>query len=524
MSPVSFFLYRSHLPWSLDASRLGIDEATLDALPWAAAFAEMKDLEAGSIANSDEGRQVGHYWLRAPEIAPTVGLAGLIGNTLNAARALAADIREGRVTNEIGETFTEVLHIGIGGSQLGPALLIDALAEDVDGTTAGLRIHFLDNTDPDGIQRTLGRLGDDLQRTLVLVISKSGSTPEPRNGLLLTQQALKRAGLNGSRHLVAITGDGSKLHTIATDEQWVRILPLWDWVGGRYSVTSAVGVLTAELAGIDTQALLGGARDMDAWTRTPRWRDNPAALLAGAWHQLGNGRGERTMVMLPYADRLVLLSRYLQQLVMESLGKEHDRQGNVVHQGLAVYGNKGSTDQHAYVQQLRDGPDDFFAFFVQVLASVGDDPELEQGVGAGDYLQGFLLGTRRALASTGHRSVTLTVPHVNPYTLGGIIALFERAVGLYASLVDINAYHQPGVEAGKKAASDVLDLSRSIRGWLAEHGASRLADISTGLGSDPTETLYVLQRLVLTDRVTLSPVEHTVLGELPDGSFDLARR
>ncbi len=140
------------------------------------------------------------------------------------------------------------------------------------------------------------------------------------------------------------------------------------------------------------------------------------------------------MVILPYKDRLALFSRYLQQLVMESLGKERDLDGAVVHQGIAVYGNKGSTDQHAYVQQLRDGVPNFFATFIEVLRDRdGQSLEVDPGVTAGDYLHGFLLGTRRALYENGRASMTITVDAVTPRTVGMLIALYERAVGLYAS-------------------------------------------------------------------------------------------
>src|SRR5262249_21169237 len=152
-------------------------------------------------------------------------------------------------------------------------------------------------------------------------------------------------------------------------------------------VLSAVGLVPAALAGIDVDGFLAGAADMDRWTRESRWEANPAAVVAGVLHRTGNGRGDRSMVVLPYSDRLLLLSRYLQQLVRESLGKKLDRDGKTVHQGIAVYGNKGSTDQHAYVQQLRDGRNDFLALFVEVLSDgLGSRTELSPGSNAGDYL------------------------------------------------------------------------------------------------------------------------------------------
>jgi glucose-6-phosphate isomerase len=253
---------------------------------------------------------------------------------------------------------------------------------------------------------------------------------------------------------------------------------MWDWVGGRTSELSPVGLVPAALQGIAIDELLGGARDADVVTRRPIVAENPAALLALMWHYAGEGRGRKAMVILPYKDRLELFSRYLQQLVMESLGKERDRKGRTVHQGLVVYGNKGSTDQHAYVQQLRDGIDNFFVTFVRVLGpgSLGHRPplEVEPGVTSADYLDGFLIGTREALYENGRDSVTLTLAEVNARAVGALIAVYERAVGLYASLVDVNAYHQPGVEAGKKAAARVIELQRKVLRALATAKAEGL--------------------------------------------------
>ncbi len=203
---------------------------------------------------------------------------------------------------------------------------------------------------------------------------------------------------------------------------------------------------------------------MDGLTRSSEFRKNPAAMLALAWHYLTDGKGSKDMVILPYKDRLDLFAKYLQQLIMESLGKEKDLKGEVVHQGISVYGNKGSTDQHAYVQQLREGVPNFFATFIEVLKNREGNsvPVDENGMTSGDYLHGFFLGTRDALYEKDRKSITLTIREINPSAIGALIALFERAVGLYASLVGINAYHQPGVEAGKKAASAILAVRKSV--------------------------------------------------------------
>ena len=158
---------------------------------------------------------------------------------------------------------------------------------------------------------------------------------------------------------------------------------------------------------------------------------------------------------------------------MESLGKELDLSGKKVEQGISVYGNKGSTDQHAYVQQLRDGIDNFFITFIEVLKDRrGDSPEVASGETSGDYLQAFLLGTREAISAKGRDCITITVDDVTPFSVGALIALYDRAVGFYASLVGINAYHQPGVEAGKKAASSILAVKAKIVAALADREVS----------------------------------------------------
>ena len=292
--------------------------------------------------------------------------------------------------------FTDVLCIGIGGSALGPMFVADALGHPKRDK---MRLHFLDNTDPDGIARVLDSLRKRLDQTLCIVTSKSGGTPETRNGMILTVEAFRKAKLDFPSHAVAITMAGSRLDEQAKKERWLKRFPMFDYIGGRTSQLAAVGLLPAALQGIDIDALLEGAATCDEATRKHDTMHNPAALLALMWHHATGGQGRKDMVVLPYKDRLLLFSRYLQQLVMESIGKELDRDGNRVEQGISVYGNKGSTDQHAYVQQLREGVNNFFVTFIRVLEA-GKDADVEEGITAGDYLHGFLLGTREALART----------------------------------------------------------------------------------------------------------------------------
>lgn len=448
------------LGFSLDYGHVRMTAADWNRLQplFGPALTALSSIDGGSLANMDEGRMVGHYWLRAPELAPTPEIEEEIRATLGDIQRFAAAVHSGQIAGERGP-IRHLLHCGIGGSALGPQLVADCLGSAADR----LQIHFVDNTDPDGIDRLLGRLAGQLGQTLVTVVSKSGGTPETRNGMLEIEAAYGATGLSFARHAVAVTQAGSLLDQTAVKGGWLARFPMWDWVGGRTSVMSAVGLVPAALQGLDIDSLLAGAREMDQCNRVAEPRQNPSLLLAALWYQLGEGRGAKDMVILPYKDRLALFSRYLQQLIMESLGKALDRRGQHVAQGIAVYGNKGSTDQHAYVQQLREGVHNFFATFIQVLDDRdGPSLEVEPGRTSGDFLHGFYLGTAQALAANGRESFTLTIRTLNARSLGALIALYERAVGLYAEFVNINAYHQPGVEAGKKAAASVLALQTQL--------------------------------------------------------------
>jgi glucose-6-phosphate isomerase len=455
------------------------------------AFQAMDALEQGAIANPDEQRMVGHYWLRAPDLAPTPEIATEIRKTVADIKSFAAAVHGGSIRPPAAARFSRVLSIGIGGSALGPMFVADALGQPASDQ---MQVTFIDNTDPDGIARTLESLQGQLDETLCIVTSKSGGTPETRNGMLLVAEEYQDAGLEFPRYAVAITMPGSQMDKTASEQGWLARFPMFDWIGGRTSVLSAVGLLPAALQGLDIDGLLEGAALCDEATRRHDVRTNPAALMALMWYHATDGKGRKDMVVLPYKDRLLLFSRYLQQLVMESLGKGFDLEGRRVDQGLAVYGNKGSTDQHAYVQQLREGVANFFAVFIRVLESGGSPQEVEPGVTAGDYLHGFLLGTRAALFENGRESMTITVPRVDARIVGGLIALFERAVGLYASLIGINAYHQPGVEAGKKAAASVLALQHHVVAALSStpQTAEQIAASSGVEDQAETETIYLL--------------------------------
>ena len=481
----------------LDWSR--VPELDDDPALWAGPLRLMAELEAGAVANPDERRQVGHYWLRAPDLAPEVYREPI--------RAAARECL--RLAREIHreKKYRTLLLLGIGGSALGPEFLGTALREPEDP----MRLMVLDNTDPEGMARVIGPL--DLEEVLVVCVSKSGKTPETRNALIEVQAAFARAGVAFEAQAIAISQEGSALWEAAAG--WRARLPMWDWVGGRTSVCSAVGLLPLALQGVDTEAFLEGAAAMDAATRSGAAgggdiMQNPALVLARCWYTLGTGHGDRAMVVLPYRDRLLLFSRYLQQLVMESIGKERDLKGRVVRQRLTVYGNKGSTDQHAFVQQLREGPDDHFTTLIGLWEDGFYGEEVEPGIDAGDYLQGMLLGTREAL-SAAHPVIGLWMQTVDAFRLGALVALYERAVGLYAFRVGINAYHQPGVEAGKKAAAAVLALKAPLLAAIAAlpGGESRTAPELAALAGLPAQQAevcwHLLTRLAANGQIAATP-------------------
>lgn len=466
------------------------------------ALADMQALEKGAIANPDENRMVGHYWLRNPSLAPTKEIAADIQETISTIKLFAEKIHSGQIVGGAGP-FKNVLLIGIGGSALGPQFIAHALGSPIQDK---VRMFFLDNTDPDGMDRVFQTIGNGLGQTLCIVVSKSGGTKETRNGMIEAQFQYQKMGLVFEHHAVAVTMPGSALDNLASN--WICRFPMWDWVGGRTSLLSSVGLLPTILQGFDIDGMLDGARTCDSLTRSRNPQENPALMLALSWFLAGNGRGERMLVVLPYKDRLELFSKYLQQLIMESVGKEMDSIGNVVNQGISVFGNKGATDQHSYIQQLRDGLDNFMVVFVEVLKDrIGESVRVEPETTSGDFLHSFLLGTREALYEKGRKSVSLTIDSVSARSIGFLVALFERAVGLYSSLININAYHQPGVQAGKVAADEIIALKRRIVVFL-ESNRNRsfsVPQIASAIGvQDQSERVFKLcKHLSFNDRILI---------------------
>lgn len=431
-------------------------------------------------------------------MAPSGEIARGIRDTVTYVQEFADKVLGGQYQGSDGP-FRHLVHIGIGGSTLGPQLVSQAFSEHTSaiGKKRPLTVHFLDNADPHAVDALIQGIDGRLGNTLVSVVSKCGWTPTPRYLLQEMEAAYSARGLHFRNHAVATTVPGSELHRYAESEGWLAIFPIWDWIGGRLSVTSAVGLLPAAIRGIDIHDFLEGASAMDRSTRRKDPRSNPAALLALMWYWLGEGKGNRNMAVVPYRDCLGIFARYVQQLVMESVGKKLDRSGKEVLQGLTVFGNKGTTDQHSYFQQLREGRNDFFAVLIGVREDRrGKSFEIEPDVTLGDYLFSSLEGSRNALYERGRDSITISMAELRPATLGALIALFERAVEIYAELININAYHQPGVD--KRVGDPGVALQRAILAHLRFARPAKTADqIAEEVGApDDAEMVFkILARL-----------------------------
>ena len=272
--------YHDDLGLWLDVSRMHLNTSHLDQLQtgFDQAFAAMQELEAGAISNADEQRQVGHYWLRNPQLAPSEEVRVHVSREIDQIESFGKDVVNGTIKAPNGEPFTDVLWIGIGGSGLGPLLMIRALQRHGEG----LPFHFFDNVDPNGMSAVLEALGERLKTTLVVTVSKSGGTPEPHLGMEQARHRVESHGGQWAGQAVAITMLDSKLDVEARQQGWLQRFDMFDWVGGRTSITSAVGLLPGVLIGCDIREFLGGAAQMDEATRVADLRRNPAALMAAS--------------------------------------------------------------------------------------------------------------------------------------------------------------------------------------------------------------------------------------------------
>ncbi|HUF82481.1 MAG TPA: glucose-6-phosphate isomerase [Burkholderiales bacterium] len=478
--------------FSIEAAGLFLDysknRVTAETLRLLAALASECALEAGirrmlagERINFTEGRAALHVALRATEPMGLDGrdLTSEVRGVLGKMRRFCDSLRSGEARGATGEHYTDVVNIGIGGSDLGPALACEALAPYA---TPPLTAHFVSNVDGHAIAAALERL--DPARTMFVVASKTFSTQETMLNARTARDwlAAKLGATGAAKHFCAVTASPGRAAEFGIAAE--RVFEFWDWVGGRYSLWSAIGLPLALQIGMDHfEALLAGAREMDRhFAGAPLERNMPVVMaLLGVWY--ADFFRASTRAVLPYDERLRLLPAYLQQLEMESCGKRATRDGTVAGYPTApvVWGSAGTNGQHAYFQLLHQGshlvPADFIAFCEPhhrlpahhdiLLANFFAQTEaLMRGRSADEAAaemraQGLSEPEIRRLAPhrafEGNRpSTSILCERLDPKTLGALIALYEHKVYAESVIWDINAFDQWGVELGKTLAGRVL--------------------------------------------------------------------
>jgi glucose-6-phosphate isomerase len=348
---------------------------------------------------------------------------------------------------EISENF---LILGIGGSALGPRAILEAMSP-FHNLQKKPRVFIYDNVDPRTLKHILSLL--DLKTTSVNVISKSGSTAETAASFMFLWDEMKRVpGREVSKRFI-ITTDPEKgnLRRIVKEEDLMSLL-IPQGIGGRYSVLSAVGLLLAEVIGIDSDSLLRGARDINNKCSEPDFWKNPAYLFGTLLYLMNEERRKTINVLIPYADSLKPLSEWFCQLWAESLGKDG--------KGLTPYPSVGTTDQHSQLQLWIEGPRDKVLIFIRIN-DYGVDikiPDVFKDIEGLSYLSGHTLSelikaeeeaTELALAKAGIPNMTIMMPQIDAYHLGQLFHFFELATAFTGFLYRINPFNQPGVEEGK---------------------------------------------------------------------------
>ncbi|WP_147651338.1 glucose-6-phosphate isomerase [Vulcaniibacterium gelatinicum] len=421
--------------------------------------ARLRALFDGEQVNVTERRAALHTALRsALSDAPAARAAHAEARAaLARMRALATALQDSDVT--------DVVSIGIGGSALGPRLAVDALSGPLPGR---FRVHFVSNVDGAAMQRTLARL--DPRRTAAIVISKSFGTQET-----LLNGAIVREWLGNDERLYAVTANVERAGAAGIAAE--RILPMWDWVGGRYSLWSAVGLPVALAIGMDGfEQLLAGAAELDAHVLQAPPERNLAIWhgLTAVWNR--NALGLASQGVFAYDERLRLLPAHLQQLVMESLGKSVRLDGRPVAEATVPvwWGGAGTDVQHSFFQALHQGCDVVPGDFVGVVAA--DHPYRENH----KALLANLLGQVEALANGaqaddphrghpgGRPSTVILLDALTPRSLGALVALYEHSVYVQSVLWDVNAFDQFGVELGKQLANRLLPALRGADAGITD--------------------------------------------------------
>lgn len=360
--------------------------------------------------------------------------------------------------------FDNILVLGIGGSALGGLAVTEALLKPYwnfltpEQRNNFPRIFFLDNIDPDSMNGLLDIL--DLKRTLVNVITKSGSTAETMAQFMIVKNRMKEALEDDYRkHIVATTDKQTGVLRQISEQEGYKTFVVPDDVGGRFSVFSAVGLLPFALVGIDIDEIMNGIKDMDLALKNTDIHENIAAQGALIQYLMDTKKGKNLSVMMPYSSRLRFVSDWYVQLWAESLGKNEDLEGNVVHVGPTPIRALGATDQHSQVQLYNEGPNDKVINFIRVeeFDTTLEIPKVFEYTGIG-YLGGKSLNdlmnaeadsTKVSLIDYSRPSLTITLPKVNGYYVGQLLYMLEVQTAIAGELYNINTFNQPGVEQAK---------------------------------------------------------------------------
>jgi glucose-6-phosphate isomerase len=469
----------------LDVSKHPWSQADLDVamkLARAAGVDAARDhLFSGKVVNRSEARAALHPALRAPQGAEFYAdgqpVSPAIDATRQAMKSFAERVRSGAVRGATGRTFRSIVHVGIGGSDLGPRLVWEALRP----TDLDIRLRFVANVDPSDMALALS--GFDPAETLVVIVSKTFTTQETLANAETALNWLKaRVGDAAGQHLVAVSAapDQAQAFGVPAD----RVFAFADWVGGRYSVWSAVGLSCAVALSYDIfERLLAGAYAMDQhFCDAPLERSAPV-LLALAHIFNRNGMGRTARAVAPYSQRLKLFAAMLQQLEMESNGKQVDRQGRPLTEATSgvVFGEPGTNGQHAFFQFLHQGTDVTPVDFIAVREGHEGDPASQRKLLANAIAQAEALLTGRSEAAVraeladrgrslnqideiapqrtfpGNRpSSFIVLDRLEPEQLGALIALYEHKTFVEGVIWGVNSFDQWGVELGKTLASRVL--------------------------------------------------------------------
>ncbi|MET0294097.1 MAG: glucose-6-phosphate isomerase [Phenylobacterium sp.] len=485
----------SKQPWALAEMEAGL------ALARAGGVEAAREAQfAGEKINRSEGRAALHAALRAPEGADFrldgESISRLVDQTRAAMRPFAEALHSGQRKGASGLAFRTIVHIGIGGSDLGPRLVWEALRP----LGNRMELRFAANVDPSELALALDGLKP--AETLVVVVSKTFTTQETLANAQAARDWLRAAlGPGADGHIIAVTAAPEKARDFGISER--QTFGFWDWVGGRYSVWSAVSFACAAAMGFEAYAeLLAGGAAMDEHFRTAPLERNAPVLLALSHIFNRNGLGRPTRAVIPYAHRLRLLPSWLQQLEMESNGKRVGQDGAPVARATAaaVFGEAGSTSQHAFFQQLHQGPDVIPLDIVAVREPREGDPAAHRKLLANAIAQAEALmvgrseeDVRRELGKAGlskaeaaklapqrtfpgdRPSNFLLLDQLTPRGLGALLALYEHKTFVEGVLWGINSFDQWGVELGKTLAGQVLG---DLEGGAGAHDPSTAALIA----------------------------------------------